>query len=259
MSNEIAEQKEQKLSFSDKLTNSLLDVQSGLPKDFNTTRFVNNAIALLNENEQLGKFAKQYGTNQIMQGLMKSAFLGLDALNKECYLICYGNKLNFQIDYRGAKKLAKKYAIRPVKDIFAEVVRQGDDFKVWSDDKGQHFEFNPMPFSGNEVVGAFAVAIFEDGGILVDSMSVADLENTRKQSKAQNSLAWSSFRTEMYRKTVLHRLCKHIEIDFENPKQRELFDEDVSINVQEDTPPVVDALADDNIVDGEYTESEVEE
>lgn len=257
--NEVVEQKKQPVTFSEKLTNSLLEVKDGLPKDFNTTRFVNNAIALLNENEQLGNFAKQNGTNQIMQGLMKSAFLGLDAINKEVYLIPYGSKLNFQIDYRGSKKLAKKYSIRPIKDIYAQIVRQGDDFKTWSDDKGQHFDFNPMPFSDNAIVGAFAVCQFEDGGVLIDTMSVADLENTRKQSKAKNSLAWTSFCSEMYRKTVLHRLCKHIEIDFENPKQREIFDNDMAINTEEEPPKVVDALADDNIVDTEYTESEVEE
>jgi len=259
MSNEIVEKKEQMLTLSDTLTNSLLDVKGGLPTDLNVERFVNNSIALLNDNEQLSAFAKQYGTNQIKSGLMKSAFLGLDPLNKEVYLIPYGSKLNFQIDYRGAKKLAKKYSIRPIKDIYAQLVRQGDDFKTWSDDKGQHFDFQPMPFSDNAIVGAFAVCQYEDGGVVIDTMSIADLENTRKHSKASNSMAWKDFTGQMYLKTVLHRLCKHIEIDFENAKQKELFDEDMSINVQEDTPPVVDALAEDNIVDTDYTESEVEE
>ena len=70
-------------------------------------------------------------------------------------------------------------------------------------------------------------------------------------------MAWKDFTGQMYLKTVLHRLCKHIEIDFENPKQRELFDEDVAINVQEETPEVIDALSDEPI-DIDYTESEVE-
>ena len=78
--NEVVEQKKQQPTFSEKLTNSLLEVKDGLPKDFNTTRFVNNAIALLNENEQLGAFAKNNGTGQIMQNLMKSAFLGLEVI-----------------------------------------------------------------------------------------------------------------------------------------------------------------------------------
>ena len=54
-------------------------------------------------------------------------------------------------------------------------------------------------------------------------MSLADLENTRKSSKASNSPAWKNFTGEMYKKTVLHRLCKHIELDFENPTQQSNF------------------------------------
>ena len=54
-------------------------------------------------------------------------------------------------------------------------------------------------------------------------MSLADLENTRKSSKASNSPAWKNFTGEMYKKTVLHRLCKHIELDFENPTQQNTF------------------------------------
>jgi len=259
MSNEIVEKKEQKLTFSEMLTNSLLEVKEGLPKDLNIQRFVNNSIALLNDNEQLSSFAKQYGTGQIKSALLKSAFLGLDAMSKEVYLIPYSNKLNFQIDYRGAKKLVKKYAIRPVKDIYAELVRQGDDFKIWSDNGGQHYEFNPLPFSDNAIIGAFAVVKYEDGSVFIDTMTVAELENTRKHSKAKNSMAWTDYRGQMYLKTVLHRICKHVEIDFENPKQREIFDNDMAINTEEEPPKVVDALADDNIVDTEYTESEVEE
>ena len=40
-------------NFSLALTNSLNEVSAALPKEFNTTRFVQNAVALLNDNEQL--------------------------------------------------------------------------------------------------------------------------------------------------------------------------------------------------------------
>ena len=105
------EKKEVALTFSESLTKDLVAVQEALPKDFNTTRFVQNAVALLNENTQLADFAKKNGTAQIKMGLMKGAYLGLDAMNKECYLIPYGNQLNFMVDYRGNVKLAKKYSI----------------------------------------------------------------------------------------------------------------------------------------------------
>ena len=207
------------LTFSDNLRNELTNVQDALPKDFNKERFVQNALALLNDNPNIAK----YGQAQIISGLMKGAYLGLDFYSKECYLVPYGNQLNYQTDYRGAKKLAKKYAIRPVKDIYAKLVREGDLFEESIDGGNQTFVFKPKAFNDGKIIGAFAVCLYADGGMQYDTMSLADLENTRKQSKASNSPAWKNFTGEMYKKTVLHRLCKHIELDFENPTQRTTF------------------------------------
>lgn len=223
------EKKEVALTFSESLTKDLVAVQEALPKDFNTTRFVQNAVALLNENTQLADFAKKNGTAQIKMGLMKGAYLGLDAMNKECYLIPYGNQLNFMVDYRGNVKLAKKYSIRPIKDIYAKLVREGDEFEEVVVNSQPNINFKPKPFNNGKIIGAFAVALFTDGGVQYDTMSLDDLENTRKSSKASNSPAWKNFTGEMYKKTVLHRLCKHIELDFDNANQIKYFDEDMQI------------------------------
>ena len=207
------------LTFSDNLRNELTNVQDALPKDFNKERFVQNALALLNDNPNIAK----YGQAQIIGGLMKGAYLGLDFYSKECYLVPYGNQLNYQTDYRGAKKLAKKYSIRPIKDIYAKLVREGDSFEEKIVSGEQTFDFKPLPFNDGKIIGAFAVCLYADGGMQYDTMSLADLENTRKSSKASNSPAWKNFTGEMYKKTVLHRLCKHIELDFENPTQQNTF------------------------------------
>ena len=135
----------------------------------------------------------------------------------------YENQLNYQTDYRGAKKLAKKYSIRPIKDIYAKLVRAGDSFEEKIVSGEQTFDFKPLPFNDGKIIGAFAVCLYADGGMQYDTMSLADLENTRKSSKASNSPAWKNFTGEMYKKTVLHRLCKHIELDFENPTQQNTF------------------------------------
>ena len=99
-----------------------------------------------------------------------------------------------------------------------------------------------------------------------DTMSVADLENTRKSSKAANSPAWKNFTGEMYKKTVLHRLCKHIELDFENPTQRTTFMAGMEIetdpkklaeNEIEENANSVDF--DESVVDSEILSEESEE
>ena len=216
---QIAEKKENNSNFSIVLADKLDSVSDALPKDFNKARFVQNALALVNENPNIAK----YGQQKIMAGLLKGAYLGLDFYSKECYLVPYGNDLNYQTDYRGAKKLAKKYSIRPIKDIYAKLVHEGDLFEEKIIGGEQSFDFKPKPFNDGKIIGAFAVVLYTDGGMAYDTMSLADLENTRKASKASNSPAWKNFTGEMYKKTVLHRLCKHIELDFENPTQQNMF------------------------------------
>ena len=216
---QIVEKKENNSNFSIVLADKLDSVSDALPKDFNKARFVQNALALVNENPNIAK----YGQQKIMAGLLKGAYLGLDFYSKECYLVPYGNDLNYQTDYRGAKKLAKKYSIRPIKDIYAKLVHEGDLFEEKIIGGEQSFDFKPKPFNDGKIIGAFAVVLYMDGGMAYDTMSLADLENTRKASKASNSPAWKNFTGEMYKKTVLHRLCKHIELDFENPTQQNMF------------------------------------
>lgn len=253
MANEIVK----KDSFSEQLTTSLTVVKDALPKELNIQRFVQNAVALLNDNQTLKDFAMKHGTSQIKQCLMKAAYLGLDAINKECYLIPYGNQLNFMIDYRGNVKLAKKYSIRPIKDIYAKIVREGDDFNERVMGGEPTIYFNPKPFNDGKIIGAFAVCLFKDGGMVYDTMSLQELENTRSASKAKNSPAWQKFTGEMYKKTVLHRLCKHIELEFDNPEQTTLFREDVEIET--DTQKLVENEIEtfgnsEDFIDGEFTE-----
>ena len=202
-------------TFSTALTTELESNQAALPADFNIPRFVQNSLALLNGNETLQEFAKQYGTAQIKHGLMRGAYLGLDALNQEMYLIPYKNVLNFMPSYKGMVKMAQKYATRPIKTIYAKCVREGDEFEEVIHNGEPSINFKALPFNSNEIIGVFAVCQYKDGGMVYEVMSRADVEQCRKSSKAKNSPAWNSFWSEMAKKTVLRRLCKSLSIDMD--------------------------------------------
>lgn len=251
--NEIAEKKS---SFSMVLTDGLMENKEALPVDFNIARFVQNSLALINGNETLQKYAQSYGTASIKQGLMRGAFLGLDALNSEFHLIPYGKDLQFMIDYRGAVKLMKQYSIKPIADIFAEVVRQGDEYSKWSEDGIQHYKFEPIPFNGGAVIGAFAVCRFTDGTLLVEELDKAELEKIRQKSKMSNGMAWKDFTTEMYKKSCIHRLKKRVPLTFDTPQQKEMFDEDGAINLGK---PVIEDQAPDIFQEAEVIEPVKEE
>ena len=203
-------------------------------------------MSLLNENEVLAKFAKEQknGALQIKTGLLKGAFLGLDFYSNEAYLIPYGSKLQFMPSYRGCIKLAQKYSVRPIKDIYAKVVRKGDEFQESIVNGQPTINFQPLPFNDNDIVGAFAVCQFQDGGMQYDVMSLSNLEKTRRASKMANGPAWKNFTEEMYRKTVIHRLFKYVQIDFDSPEQLKYFNEGTEVNFEkpEEKPASMNAL-----------------
>lgn len=206
------------------LTNemALPSVSDALPKDFNKARFVQNAVALMNENKDLAKYPQA----KIVPGLLKGAYLGLDFFNKECYLIPYGQDLQFQVDYKGSIKLAKKYAVRPVDEIYARIVRDGDEFSEEVRGNEPIINFKPKPFNNGKIIGAFAVCQYKDGGSKVEVMSIEQLDAAKRMSKAQTGTAWKFFAEEMYKKTVIRRLCKGIPIEMENPTQEALMHDD---------------------------------
>ena len=214
--------------FSVQLTDALNEQKEALPADLNIPRFVQNAVALLNGNDVLARFAKEHGTAQIKAGLMRGAYLGLDALNSEMYLVPYGSTLNFMASYKGMVKMAQKYATRPIKSIYAKVVREGDVFEETIVNGEPTINFTAKPFNNAPMVGVFAVCQYKDGGIQYEVMSAEEVEQCRRQSKAQNSPAWKNFTSEMAKKTVLRRLAKSLPIDMD-AKAVEMFDSGTEI------------------------------
>lgn len=233
-----------------------------LPSDLNKQRFVLNCISVVKDNL---KDFQGIVPETVAITLTKGAYLGLDFFNRECYAIPYGGKVQFQTDYKGEIKLCKKYSRNPIRDIYAKLVREGDSFEEVITNGVQSINFKPVPFSSKEVIGAFAVVLFKDGSMMYDTMSVEEIEKTRNTySKAKNSQAWKESPGEMQKKTVLRRLCKMIDLDFDNIEQRRAFDEGAGVEFDETPSKVMrkgedetgsaDVLADDNIVDGEFRE-----
>lgn len=191
-------------------------VVDALPSDFNRARFVQNTVALVADNEQLSRIPQA----KLIPVLLKGAYLGLDFFNKECYAVPYGQQLQFVPSYKGMVKLCKRFSKRPLTDIYAHVVRDGDEFENGMDDGREYVIYKPKSFNDGPIVGAFAVAQFADGGIKVETMSKVQLDAVKRMSKAQSGTAWKFFSDEMYRKSVIRRLCKNIDLDMDAETSR---------------------------------------
>lgn len=221
------------------LVKKLTENKDALPKGFNQQRFVLNCITVIQDmlkDEKTKKKLEEVDPVSIPVCMAKAAYLGLDFFNGECYAIPYGKTMQFQTDYKGEIKLCKRYSVNEIKDIYAKVVREGDFFQEEIDGGVQNVTFRPVSFSDKEMIGAFSVVVFRDGSMMYDTMSKKEIENVRDNySKAANSKAWVKSTGEMYKKTVLRRLCKLIDLSFDNIEQAMAYDDGGDVTF-ENTP-----------------------
>ena len=270
----MAEQKQNYLVAIHSGLNSALDKQvAALSKDFNKQRFMQNCMTVLQEGK--ADFSKCEPAT-VVRTLLKAAFLNLDFFMGDCYAIPYGDKCEFQTDYKGEIKLAKRYSSNPIQDIYAKVVREGDDFTETIENGRQTVSFKPKAFNDGQIIGAFAVCLYKDGGMIYDTMSKAEIDHTRNVfSKASNSKAWKESYGEMAKKTVLRRLCKLIDLNFDTAEAMQAFEDGGAFEVKDkkkepyearniyDTEPTQQATnnetSEGDIVDGEFRDADTNE
>lgn len=123
------------------------------------------------------------------------------------YIIPYGQKANFQIGYRGM--IQKAYESKAVRNFFAEVVYKNDKFERQFAPKRNLFHA-PADGDRGEKIGAYALIEFIDGHLEFEYMTVEQIERRRNHSKQPNSIMWSKFWEEAYRKTPIRGLFKRI-------------------------------------------------
>ena len=228
------------------LQTRLQEEASAMPKNFNQTRFLQNCLTVLRDVKDIEKCE----VDSIVSTLIKGAYLDLDFFMGTCYAIPYNKNigtrdkpkwikaLQFQTDYKGDMALAKKYSSNNILDIYAKVVKKGDDFNIEIRDGKQFVNFKPLPFNDSEILGAFAVIYYEDGSMSYDSMSKKEILATReayakKDKNNKFSKAWQNSEGEMFKKTVLKRACKLVTLSFDNSKQDDAYNESSDIDVTE--------------------------
>lgn len=225
----------------EKLTKKLNEESVALPKGFNSFRFKQNAMCAI-QNLDFSRI-NQGETNNLVRCILQGAYLGLDFMSKECYIVPRSGKPTFMTDYKGEKKLCYEYAVRPIRNIYAEVVKKGDELNISVVDNKTIVNFNPDPFNDNPIIGAFAVVEYEDGTINTERMSVKEIEKVREKSLAKKSGPWFDSYGEMCKKTVIRRLTKHIQLKF-NDKQLEAWNEGSQMDFEKKPKTVQEAASD---------------
>ena len=175
---------------------------------------VNDAVkslyltALQVEDKQGRKALEVCTKTSIEQVVQTYVSKGLNVAKKQCYLVVYGSTLTLQEGYFGKQKQAKDYAhIR----INSNVIYKDEEISIEQRLDGTriiHHKPDFTKFDTSKIVGAYAVAVREDGTVDdSDIMTAQEIKISHSKSKTGGTVH-KEFPVEMHRKTVITRLAK---------------------------------------------------
>jgi len=133
--------------------------------------------------------------------------LSLNPAEKLAYLVPRDGKACLDISYRGLVKIATDSG--SIIWAKAMLVYDEDNFEFTGvDTKPIHtFSAFAKPEDRGPIVGGYSIAKLHNGDYLVDAMSIAELDDIKKTSKAQNG-PWKTWPEEMMKKSLLRRGSK---------------------------------------------------
>jgi recombination protein RecT len=194
------------------------EIARALPSHLNGDRMARIALTSFRSNPKLA----QCDPRSVFAAIIVASQLGLEpGVMGQCYLIPYKNECQLQIGYQGLIDLVRRTG--KVKRIEAHVVHEKDKF-TYRAGLSPILEHEPC-IDGDPGPArlAYAVAEFTDGGYHVEVMTGQQIEAIRDRSqnvinakKYQKKTPWDTDPDEMWRKTLIRRICKYL------PKSAEL-------------------------------------
>lgn len=150
------------------------------------------------------------------------------------WIIPYGKSAQFQPSYRFF--IQRAYETGAVAAFYAEVVYANDFFSREFAPKRTVKHLPPTDGNRGEPIGAYALVEFKDGHLDWEYVTKEQIERHRKASKMPDSIMWTKFWEEGWRKTPIRLLTKRLPMT--NPGLEKLA-ELVNRDAESDADPVV--------------------
>lgn len=206
--NQVAQQK----NLTDKVGKRISEMKDEglqLPLNYNYSNALKSAyFAIEKTKDRSNKPALDVCTTEsIANTLLNMVIQGLSPAKTQCYFVVYGNELQMQRSYFGTQAVLKR--LEDVKDIWAEVIHEGDTFQIGSE-KGRTIvkEFEPkFENMDNDIIGAYAVVEKEDGKKIYTVMTKKEIQASWNQSRSGGGVQ-KKFPQEMAKRTVINRAAK---------------------------------------------------
>lgn len=147
--------------------------------------------------------------DSIANSLLDMVVQGLSPQKNQGYFIAFGNQLTFMRSYFGTMAVTKR--VTGAKDIYAQVVYEGDDFE-YEIENGRKKITKHVQKLGNvnskNILGAYCTIDFGDGRTYTEIMSMDEIRAAWNMSRAKDGKAHNEFPQEMAKRTVINRTCK---------------------------------------------------
>lgn len=196
-------------------------IQAVMPKAMNPDRMMQLAISAYNTTPRLAECS----VVSVLSCVMKCAALGLepsavDGLGR-AYILPYRNRktgcyeAQMIIGYRGMIDLARRSG--ELESIHAQAVYEGDRYRHWEDETGQHFSFEPadVEHAPDKLTDVYVCAHLKDGGFVFETMTRREVDAVRSRSRASQTGPWVTDYEAMALKTVIRRSFKYLPVSVE--------------------------------------------
>ncbi|MHA2620041.1 recombinase RecT [Streptococcus agalactiae] len=156
--------------------------------------------------------------DSIYNALFDMVTQGLSPAKNQCYFVPYGNTVKLTRSYFGTMKVVKQ--LPEVKDIYAEVIYKGDDFKIKNENGRKVFVSHDTDWTNqdNEIVGAYCIIEKSDGEKILTVMTKKEIDKAWSKAKTKN--VQNDFPQEMAKRTVINRAAKQF---FNTSDDNDLF------------------------------------
>ena len=145
----------------------------------------------------------------LFESVMACAQDGLIPDGREAALTKFGNKVAYLPMIAGILKKVRQSG--ELSTITAQVVYEGDQFKYWIDDAGEHLEHHPNVMGDQgEPKAVYAMAKTTDGGVYIEVLRMQDVAKIKAASRGSSSGPWVQWFDQMARKSAIKRLAKRL-------------------------------------------------
>lgn len=218
-----------------------------------------------------GNLLEKCTPESVYNALLDMVTQGLSPAKTQCYFIPYGNTVKLTRSYFGTMKVVKQ--LPEVKDIYAEVIYEGDKFQIKNENGRKVFVSHETDWvnADNPIAGAYCIIEKEDGEKILTVMTKKEIDKSWAQAKTKN--VQNNFPQEMAKRTVINRAAKQffntsddndLFIDAVNRTTENEYENDRQMKEAEPVREEVETLDDilkapsaltepDNVIDGEFT------